>query len=686
MQTVTRGFTKLFFVGCFFLTFSSLAQAPLDVRVALVIGNAAYINVPPLGNSTNDAKSVSIILRKLGFQVIEIADGNKVQIDEAIGRLQNLLQGKQAVAMLYYAGHGLQLDWHNYMVPVDAKLSQADDVPKQTVDVDHVIASFKKAATRMNIIVLDACRDNPFPGKVSGKGLAQLDAPVGTYLAFATAPGNVAEDGDESSGNGLFTQYLLKELQRPATIEDVFKRVRLQVRKKSQGRQIPWDSSSLEEDFSFNDGNKHTFNPDDLVREAKEREAKLRADVEAAKQREAQIAREQQLEKQRLAEEKKTREQELQAQIQRDLEIAQKREIEAQKIADAKKLSDALARQKAEAEAKERERQLMLAAQEEAAKSALAEAKRKKAEADALEKEKQLALAAAQQREKSIQAALALEKAKAEEAQKAKELQVSNLQAAQDAKRKSMSRDEAIEKQFEIEKAEWDKIKESKNPDDFYDYLNKYPSGLIAQQATFALENLAKAKVFAQKDKNGIQQVAGEARFRLGDTWVSAVFDDYSGNEIRRVKSSVTKIEKGLVYIDSDEGQVIKTLDGSTVQTRNQGLTTFDPPRIDLPGGDLTVGQKWSARCIQTANSRSFWRDEDFKVVAFEEIDTPAGRFKTYKLEASSILQSGMRVKRIYWVEPGWGANIKVSRVVTQPRGSPTRDTTIIVSRTRGPA
>lgn len=213
------------------VSFSTIAQAPLDVRVALVIGNAAYKNIPALGNSTNDAKSMAVVLRKLGFSVVEVVDGNKDQMSKAIDQMQVQLKGKQAVGMLYYAGHGLQLDWHNYMVPVDAKLNQASDVPKQTIDIENVIDVFKNSMTRMNIIVLDACRDNPFSGKASGKGLAQLDAPPGTYLAFATSPGNVAEDGDESSGNGLFTQFLLKELQKPARIEDVFKRVRLQDRK-----------------------------------------------------------------------------------------------------------------------------------------------------------------------------------------------------------------------------------------------------------------------------------------------------------------------------------------------------------------------------------------------------------------------------------------------------------------------
>ena len=134
-------------------------------------------------------------------------------------------------------------------------MTKALDVAAQTVEVGTVIEAFKAAGNRMNILVLDACRDNPFGGITSGKGLAPLDAPSGTLLAYATAPGNVAADGDAKTGNGLYTQYLLQELKKPgASIESVFKRVRFAVRKASAGKQIPWESTSLEDDFQFNDG------------------------------------------------------------------------------------------------------------------------------------------------------------------------------------------------------------------------------------------------------------------------------------------------------------------------------------------------------------------------------------------------------------------------------------------------
>jgi uncharacterized caspase-like protein len=230
---------------------SAHAQAPLDVRVALVIGNSAYAG-GRLANPANDGKAMAEALRSLGFTVLELRDASRAQMVAGVAKLRDALSGKQGVGMLYYAGHGMQLDWRNYMVPVDARLVTVVDVPEQTVDVNSVIAAFKAASSRMNIIVLDACRDNPFAGTASSKGLAQVDAPPGSFLAFATAPGHVADDGEAGSANGLYTQYLLQELKRPeARIEDIFKRVRLSVRLRSGGRQIPWESTSLEEDFYF---------------------------------------------------------------------------------------------------------------------------------------------------------------------------------------------------------------------------------------------------------------------------------------------------------------------------------------------------------------------------------------------------------------------------------------------------
>jgi hypothetical protein len=236
------------------MPFSSLAQTLGLPRVALVIGNAAYA-AGPLLNPGRDAAAVSARLRALGFQVIERRDANRPQMAAALAEAAAALRGRQGVGLLYYAGHGLQIDWRNLMLPVDARIDSAADALRQGFDVQEVLEAFREAGTRTHIVVLDACRDNPFGSAASGRGLAPLDAPPGSFLAYATAPGHVADDGDATQGNGLYTHHLLRALQQPeAPIEELFKRVRTQVRRASGGRQIPWESTSLEEDFAFASG------------------------------------------------------------------------------------------------------------------------------------------------------------------------------------------------------------------------------------------------------------------------------------------------------------------------------------------------------------------------------------------------------------------------------------------------
>jgi hypothetical protein len=228
-------------------TASTLNALP---RTALVIGNSRYKGAP-LKNPANDAGAIADNLKKLGFNVVSQLDGGKTAMENAIRVYGEQLARSKGVGLFYFAGHGLQLSWRNFLVPVDANLDRVEDVPRQTVDLAGLLGGIGKAGNPMNIVILDACRDNPFGGELkSGKGLSQMDAPIGTLLAYATAPGNVASDG--SGANGLYTEQLLREIGTPeAKIEDVFKRVRLAVRRSSQGQQIPWESTSLEEDFYF---------------------------------------------------------------------------------------------------------------------------------------------------------------------------------------------------------------------------------------------------------------------------------------------------------------------------------------------------------------------------------------------------------------------------------------------------
>lgn len=232
---------------------AEVPAAPLP-RHALVIGNSQY-KEGKLVNPVNDAKAMAERLRLAGFNVNLKLDAGRQELQDAINDFGSALKRDKGVGMFYYAGHGLQLNWRNFLVPVDARIRNKADIQAQTVDLGLLVDQLSRAGNALNLVILDACRNNPFGPdfRIDDKGLSQLDAPPGTLLAYATAPGNTAEDGEGS--HGLYTDNLLKEMQNPgAPVEDVFKRVRLAVRRASNGGQIPWESTSLEADFSFSPG------------------------------------------------------------------------------------------------------------------------------------------------------------------------------------------------------------------------------------------------------------------------------------------------------------------------------------------------------------------------------------------------------------------------------------------------
>ncbi|MBL8305791.1 MAG: caspase family protein [Rubrivivax sp.] len=229
------------------------ANAALPVaepRHALVIGNATYANAP-LVNPANDAQAVATALRKAGFAVDLRLNASQRQMQDAVTAFGDKLKGGGA-GLFYFAGHGVQIKGRNFLMPVGAEIQREDEVAYKAVDVQQVLDKMETAKNRINMVVLDACRDNPFARSTrsGGGGLSQLDAPIGSLVAFATAPGSVASDG--RNANGLYTQHLLANIERPGTpIEEVFKRVRLGVRLDSNGQQVPWESTSLEGDFYF---------------------------------------------------------------------------------------------------------------------------------------------------------------------------------------------------------------------------------------------------------------------------------------------------------------------------------------------------------------------------------------------------------------------------------------------------
>lgn len=219
-------------------------------RVALVIGNAKYPK-NELRNPVNDARAMARTLRALGFDVIERTDVSQKDFNRSITQFRSKI-GADSVALFYYAGHGMQVRGNNYLIPVDAQISTEATVGSEAVNMDTVLQQLTEAGSRVNLVILDACRNNPYERRFRGGsgGLASMDAPKGTLIAYATAPGKVAMDGEGS--NGLYTSELLKAIRKPGwQVEEVFKEVRNQVNRGSGDSQTPWESSSLTGRFYF---------------------------------------------------------------------------------------------------------------------------------------------------------------------------------------------------------------------------------------------------------------------------------------------------------------------------------------------------------------------------------------------------------------------------------------------------
>jgi hypothetical protein len=455
-----------------------LVQAP---KVALVLGNSDYRSAPALRNPVNDANAIAEVLKGFGFDVTLKLNGTRAEMEAAIAaHILRLAQGK-GVGLFYYAGHGLQLSWTNFLVPVDAAIRKAEDVQAGCVDLSGLMVGVRKAANPMNIVILDACRENPFERdfRVSNKGLTQMDAPNDTLLAYATAPGNVAADGD--GVNGLYTESLLKEIRAPETrVEDVFKRVRLDVRRKTSGAQVPWESTSLEEDFWF-------LPPRRLAQIADER---------ARKERES----------------------------------------------------------------------------------------------------------------------------------------------------------EEGERKFKEELARWEGIKNSRNAEDFYAFLLERPSGFIAEQAQFRLDQLEKPVVQPQPGANGIKPLpSGTNRYALGDVFVWDRIDGYT--------KIATRVVQRVTYADNERvefnrGAGVRDQMGGVLKNR---FGTKVPAAMIEPA-ELATGKRWRTAFTNTRPdgvvSDNFY---DFRVIGLEDVTVPAGTFKAYKVEGTGVGRSpagGAYVSLMCWIDP----------------------------------
>jgi len=226
---------------CIASLFGFASPVPAAQRIALVIGNADY-DTAPLKNPANDAVDMAKALRGLGFEVIEKTNASKRDMILAVDEFARRLRDAE-IGVFYFAGHGMQIHGRNYLIPVKAHVTSETDVQFEAMDAGRVLGKMQDAGNKLNIVILDACRDNPFKRsfRTETVGLAQMDAPKGSIIAYATAPGSVAADGN--GRNGLFTKHLLKSLATAGmTVQDVFMETGMGVMKETGDKQIPWMS------------------------------------------------------------------------------------------------------------------------------------------------------------------------------------------------------------------------------------------------------------------------------------------------------------------------------------------------------------------------------------------------------------------------------------------------------------
>ena len=241
------------------------AAAEGEQRLALVIGNSKY-KESPLANPANDARAMAVRLKQLGFKVIERENASLEDMRKATRDFGNQLSMSD-VGLFYYAGHGIQSNGVNYLVPVDADIQDETELGSRAFTAGEVLEKMDAAKNRINIVILDACRNNPLQRKVRSatKGLAPMEQGSGTIIAFATKPGATSADGEGS--HGLYTEQLLDTLGQPGlSVEEVFKQVRMEVSRKSGGEQIPWENSSLLGEFYFNPTSEQAKLPAPLAR------------------------------------------------------------------------------------------------------------------------------------------------------------------------------------------------------------------------------------------------------------------------------------------------------------------------------------------------------------------------------------------------------------------------------------
>ena len=700
-----HSFLRLF--SCTLLAASvSLAWGQSGERIALVIGNSAY-HKAPLQNPRNDAQAMAKLLREAGFTVDQQMDTSQTQLSHAAARFGKAIKDpKVKFGLFYYAGHGLQQDWRNFLVPVSADIRTAEDIKKKTVDVSELLTYMEEAKGRSFLVILDACRDDPFAGnyKPSSRGLSQFDAPVGSLLAFATSPGNVAMDGEGE--NGLYTSNLLREFAvRGARLEDAFKRVRLSVRLASGGRQIPWESTSLEEDvylfpnerkiltdaeqdklldreiaswLTVKSSNDHV-QLGNFIREFPSGSASELAQARLNRLLAAQAQQEAQRASAAAAAAQASRE--AQARVdaaRREAEKAEAERLAAEQAERTRLQAAALAAAKREAEQQETIR--IAALQAEAARLADQKQKEMQLRLARLETER-LAAARALQEEKLAKGTLQRQAAARAEAERiaAERTQAERLAAAQaeDTRRAQVQAQAAAaraqlaeEQRLEQARAEMLKAEQARLAMTRLDAERKQAAARLAVETVAAAQ--AQLPPTAQPTSfpvtpyfKGYQE--HQRNYQVGDTYAFQVIDQFTKLG-KPLTMKVTAVDVNADRVEYNNGEYATDTMGNTIVNPRGGFST---PRQFYPA-ELYVGKRWQTMFKQSRpGGVTYTFRYDVKVVARETITVPAGTFDTFKLEARGYnMQLGARLERNIWVAPGVSGDIAHETLVRLRSGT----------------
>ncbi len=459
----------------------AIANVPVNVRLALVIGNSSYKDAP-LKNSPNDARAMKEVLENAGFKVNLLLNADKAQINKALEDHQIAIQGTQGLSFIYYAGHGIQLDEKNYILPVNFNIQFEKDIPEQGISLNKLMHDMSDKGGRLNIFVLDACRDNPFKSKQSFRGLAPVDAPLRTLVGYATEAGNIASDGEEDAVNGLYTEHLLRELKNThLPVDDIFKRIKFGVRRASKGMQIPTYSNGVFED------------------------------------------------------------------------------IYLKSIPSSDRITQ-----------------------------------------------------------------------------------------------------EQNKKQFDAELQAWNKIKVDKNPEQIFNFIEKYPASSLGELAQGILEKIERKLINSQAFDGEIIQNPADGRFKNGDTYTMKISYEHRPSLI--VKSTVFDVDDYSAKYTNvfDQGPIGQmTISGAVI---SDGQNTFDPPYVLVPGAEYQVGKRWRGRSLRTnLKGQKAWMDYSGKVVAREQTTVPAGTFQAYRVEIQFQIEGDALLNATLWVQPEWGLAIKTN-------------------------